>query len=250
MNRDSQRYAGKIVAETLQVMKNAIDSGERNTLVINNLAEEYMLSKDVFPACKGYRPQFHHMPFQFGTCISINNEIVHGIPGEDKNLVDGDVVGLDVVGLYDGWHADAAITVPVGNISNKARHLLEWTEQALNKGIQSIQEGSTVGDIGHAIQQHARSHGLGIAKYISGHGIGREIHCAPTIPNFGKPKAGEVIKPGTSLCIEPMLTLGSDETSVADDTWTIVTKDSSISAHFEHTVFIKIDGSPEILTKL
>lgn len=250
MDRDSQRYAGKIVAETLQIMKSAIESGERNTLVVNNLAEEHMLSKGVIPACKGYKPPFHYTPYKFGTCLSVNHEIVHGIPDGNKILSDGDIVGLDVVGLFDGWHADAAITVPVGDIDNKTKRLLQWTENALNKGIEAIQTGSQIGDIGYAIQKYARSRGLGIAKYLSGHGIGREIHCSPAIPNVGKQKTGETIKHGMSLCIEPMLTLGSDETSVAEDTWAVVTTDGSLSAHFEHTVFIGIDGTPEILTKL
>jgi methionyl aminopeptidase len=250
MNRDAQRYAAKIVAETLQLMKYAINSGERNTLVLNNLAEHFMLSKNVQPACKGYRPQFHKKPYEFGTCISINHEVAHGVPDKDKHLLDGDIVGLDIVGMFEGWYADAAITVPVGEITYRTRRLLEWTEKALYKGIDALQTGTQSGDVGHAIQKYARSYGLGIAKYLSGHGIGREIHCSPTIPNIGTLNTGEIIKPGTSICVEPMLTLGSDDTAIADDTWAIVTKDGSLSAHFEHTILIDNNGKPEILTQL
>lgn len=250
MERKAQRYAGLIVAETLQHMKEAIVNGERNTLVINNLAESYMLNKGVIPACKGYRPPFHPSPYAYGTCISINHEIVHGVPREDKILTDGDVVGLDVVGLFEGWHADAAITVAVGIISDSAKMLLEQTENALYKGIEHTKIGGTTGDIAHAIQTHARKHGLGIAKYLSGHGIGREIHCNPSVPNLGTPGKGDVLEAGMSICIEPMLTLGTDNTNLSNDTWAVITADNAISAHFEHTVFIGNDGELEILTKL
>jgi methionyl aminopeptidase len=250
MEREAQRYAGLIVAETLQYMKEAIINGERNTLAINNLAEAYMLEKGVFPACKGYRPPFHPSSYNHGTCISINHEIVHGVPREDKILVNGDIVGLDVVGLFEGWHADAAITVSVGEISDSAVRLLEQTEKALYQGIENAKIGGTTGDIGYAVQTHARKHGLGIAKYLSGHGIGREIHCNPSVPNLGIPGKGDVLEAGMSICIEPMLTLGSDLTHLSEDTWAVVTSDNSISAHFEHTILIRNDGELEILTKL
>lgn len=249
MDRDDQRYAGVIVAEALQHVKDAIVSGERNTLRLNDMAEEYMLQRNVTPACKGYHPPFHREPYKHGTCISVNHEIVHGVPRPDRDLQDGDIVGIDIVGEYKGWHADAAITVGVGVIPNKARKLLEWTENALYKGIEHAKADAQVGDIGNAIQKYARKHGLGIARYLSGHGIGREIHCAPSIPNVGKPKTGENLKIGMSFCIEPMFTLGTDDNIIADDTWTVVTVDKSLAAHFEHTILIGNDGLPEILTK-
>ncbi len=250
MERNGQRYAGLVVAETLHLLKSAIESGERNTLTLNNMAEDYMLKRNVYPACKGYRPAFHAKAYEYAICLSVNHEIVHGIPRADKNLKNGDIVGIDIVGLFEGWHADAAITVPVGEVSNQARKLIKWTESALIRGIKQVKLGGTTGDIGFAIQNHAKKKGLGVAKYLAGHGIGHEIHCAPSIPNIGKSSTGAVLEGDISLCIEPMLTLGSDATHVHDDTWTIVTSDGSLAAHFEHTVLLKKNGELEILTKL
>lgn len=250
MERDAQRYAGNIVAQAIQRVKELIIGGERNTLILNDVAEEFMFQNNVIPACKGYRPSFHPLPYQYGTCLSINHEIVHGIPDKDKILKDGDIVGIDIVGLHDGWHADAAITVAVGSISSKAKHLLKWTEQALYCGINQVKSGAKTGDIGFAIQKYARKHGLGIADSISGHGIGKEIHCAPAVPNVGKPHTGTALESGTSICIEPMLMLGSDRTSLSKDGWCVMTQDNTLAAHFEHTILIKEDGTPEILTKL
>jgi methionyl aminopeptidase len=249
-DRDDQRYAGRIVAETLQYVQRLVEQGEHNTLVLNNQAEEYMLARNVVPACKGYQPPFHHEQYLYGTCMSVNHEIVHGIPSNDKIVQDGDVLSIDIVGVYNGWHADAAITVPIGEVSTKVKKLIRVTERALYKGIEKVAENVQTGDIGYAINRHARNYGLGVAKYLSGHGIGREIHSAPTLANYGKPKHGELLLKNTSFCIEPMFTLGTDDNKIADDTWAVVTTDGSWAAHFEHTILINNDGQVEILTKL
>lgn len=250
MERDAQRYAGLIVAETIQYVKEAILSGVNNTLALDNMAEVYMRERNVFPACKGYRPAFHAKAYEYSTCLSINSEIVHGVPGCDKNICDGDVVSIDIVGRYEGWHADAAITFFVGEVSQDAKRLIDLTEMALAKGIEQAVAGKRTGDIGYAIQSFARQHGLGIAKYLSGHGIGREIHSLPSLPNLGTPNTGQLLEAGMSICIEPMLTLGGDDTCVAADTWAVVTADKSLSAHFEHTILLAEDGESEILTQI
>jgi len=250
MERDAQRYAGKVVAEALHQMKREIELGERNTLVLNDIAEKFMEERGVTPACKGYLPLFHKEPYRHGTCISVNDEIVHGVPSEFKILKEGDVVGLDIVGLYEGWHADSAITVPVGTITNKARKLLEWTERAMYQGIARAKEGGCTGDIGAAVQKYARDKGLGIARHLTGHGIGQKIHCQPDIPNIGKIGDGELLTAGMSISIEPMLMLGADAIHVAENGWAVMASDGSLSAHFEHTVLILEDGKHEILTQL
>ena len=249
-DRDAQRFAGRVVAETLQYVQQLVEQGENNTLVLNDKAEAFMLKRNVIPACKGYQPPFHKEKYLYGTCLSINDEIVHGVPGATKFVKEGDILSIDIVGVYNGWHADAAITIPVGEVNGKVKKLLEVTERALYKGIEKVVANGYTGDVGHAINRHARNYGLGVAKYLSGHGIGREIHSAPTLANSGKPKSGEILLKNTSFCIEPMFTLGTDDNRIADDTWAVVTADGSMSAHFEHTVFINNDEEVEIFTKL
>ena len=250
MERDAQRRAGRVVAETLLFVKQLVVDGERNTLILNDLAESFMMKAGVIPACKGYSPPFHLDAYQYGTCMSVNHEIVHGMPDMDKNLKDGDILSIDIVGFYDGWYADAAITIPVGNISVEIQELIEHTEKALYNGIKQAKLKKKTGDIGNAIQTYAQKHKLGIAKYLSGHGIGKEIHCKPNIPNIGNPNTGDVLRHNMSFCIEPMFTLGSGDSVLSDDTWSVVTADKSLSAHFEHTILINKDGKTEILTTI
>lgn len=179
-------------------------------------------------------------------CISVNDEVVHGIPGNRK-LKNGDIVSLDISIIYKGYHSDSAATYPVGTINEKKAYLIEHTKNALYEGLKEVKEGATLGDIGHAIESYAHKHHLGVVRELCGHGIGNELHEDPDIPNYGKPHTGMVLKAGMTIAIEPMLNLGSREVCMLDDDWTIVTMDGKPSAHFEHTVLVKKDGY-EILT--
>lgn len=243
---EAQAHAGKIVAGALQLMKTLTEQGERNTLELNNVAEKYMLENDVYPSCKGYEPSWNaSRVYQYGTCISVNGEIGHGVPSADKVLVDGDVVKFDIVGSHQGWHVDAAITVPVGNIGESQTRLIELTEYALVLGIEQAVVGNTVGHITRTIAKVALDNKLGIVLGLNGHGIGQSIHELPNIPNTGIGSA-ELLKEGQTICIEPMFTLGSGDNRLLQDGWTIVTMDNSCAAHFEHTVCV--GERPLILT--
>jgi methionyl aminopeptidase len=243
---DAQIHAGKVVAGALQLMKTLTEQGERNTLELNNAAEKYMFEYDVYPSCKGYEPKWNSsMIYQYGTCISVNHEIGHGPPAADKMLVDGDVVKFDIVGAHQGWHVDAAITVPVGNISDERARLIKITKTACAIGIEQAVPGNTVGHITRAIAKVALDNNLGIVVGLNGHGIGQAIHELPNIPNIGT-GGNEVLKEGQTICIEPMFTLGSGDNKVLEDGWTIVTIDGSCAAHCEHTVCVQ--EKPLILT--
>jgi methionyl aminopeptidase len=187
------------------------------------------------------------MGFTGRICSSVNEEIVHGIPG-NRVLHDGDIVSVDVGAIVGGYCGDSAWTYPVGLISDQAKELLRVTEESLYEGIAAARAGNRLGAIGHAIEQYARSRGYGMVREYGGHGIGREMWEEPHVPNHGKPNEGIHLRPGMALAIEPMLNVGTDETRVLGDEWTVVTADGSLSAHFEHTVVITT-GDPEILTK-
>lgn len=243
---EAQIHAGKVVAGALQLMKTLTKQGERNTLELNNAAEEYMLEHDVYPSCKGYEPTWNSSRvYQYGTCISVNNEIGHGVPSSDKSLLDGDVVKFDIVGSHQGWHVDAAITVAIGEINERSVKLIELTEYALALGIEQAVVGNTVGHITRTIAKVALDNQLGIVFGLNGHGIGKSIHEPPNIPNTGIGSTEPLLE-GQTICIEPMFTLGSGENRLLQDGWTIVTVDNSWSAHFEHTVCV--GKKPLILT--
>jgi methionyl aminopeptidase len=188
-----------------------------------------------------------HMGFTGRICASVNEEIVHGIPGK-RVLRDGDIVSIDVGAIVGGYCGDSAWTYPVGLVSREASDLLRVTEESLYEGISAARAGNRLGAIGHAIETHARKNGYGMVREYGGHGIGRQMWEEPHVPNHGSPSEGILLRPGITLAIEPMLNLGGDETRVLADEWTVVTADSSLSAHFEHTVVIT-SGDPEILTK-
>ncbi len=191
----------------------------------------------------GCRPSFlgyHGYPATI--CASPNSAIVHGIP-DDYTLVDGDIVSIDVGAIYEGWHGDAAFTMAVGDVPSEVRTLLEVTEQGLWNGIAQAQAGNRLGDVGHAIESTAAPYGYGVVREYIGHGIGRNMHEAPNVPNYGKPGKGLKLKTGMALAIEPMFNLGRAETVLLDDGWTVVTADGSLSAHFEHTVLLTREGS-------
>lgn len=235
------RDAGKIVAETLIEVEKAAKPGA-STLELDRIAEEYIKSCGAIPTFKGYNG------FPGNICASINEQVVHGIPGL-KKLKNGDNVSIDIGALINGYNGDAAVTIAVGEVDASVRKLLEVTEQSLFKGIEQAITGNRLGDISHAIQSHAEAHGYGVVRDYVGHGIGRKMHEDPQIPNYGQPGRGPRLKAGMTLAIEPMINLGTHEVKTLDDGWTVVTTDGKPSAHFEHTIAIT-DGKPEILTKL
>lgn len=233
------RHAGKLVSLTHQYLKPYIKSGI-TPLELDSLAEEFIRSHDAIPTCKGYEG------FPNSLCISINDEVVHGIPDKRK-IKNGDIVTIDMVIGYHGYQADAAWTYAVGNINSQKQYLMKHTEKALYEGIKMVKEGIRVGDISHAIEVYATKYHLGIVKELVGHGIGSDMHEDPEIPNYGKEGTGPKLKAGMVICIEPMLNLGSPRIGILDNDWTIVTEDGSPSAHYEHTVLVTKEGY-EILT--
>ncbi len=235
------RDAGRIVAETLKEVEKAVKP-EVTTLELDRIAEQYIRSKKAIPAFKGY----HGFPGSI--CSSVNEEVVHGIPGL-KRLKNGDNVSIDIGAFINGYCGDAAITVPVGEVDEELKKLIEVTEQSLYKGIEKAVEGNRLGDISHSVQTYAEEHGFGVVRDFVGHGIGRNMHEDPQIPNYGLPGRGPRLKAGMTLAIEPMINAGTHEVKTLGDNWTVVTADGKRSAHFEHTIAITADG-PEILTKL
>jgi len=235
------RKASQIVARTLQVLGEHVQEGIA-TMELDRIAESEIRKAGAFPAFKGYRG------FPATLCVSVNEEIIHGIPSR-KKLKKGDIVGLDLGAIWQGFYGDAARTFPVGEISEKARQLTRVTEESLWIGIEQARSGNRVGDIGHAVQQHVEAHGYSVVREFVGHGIGRSLHEDPQVPNYGKQGHGHRIKPGLVLAIEPMVCMGSNEVRMLEDNWTAVTKDGSLSAHFEHSIAITNNG-PVILSAL
>ncbi len=235
------RDAGKIVAETLVEVKKAAKPGV-TTLDLDRIAEEYIKGRGAIPAFKGYHG------FTGNICSSINEEVVHGIPGLRK-LKSGDNVSIDIGAVINGYNGDAAITVAVGEVDAEVQKLLDVTEESLYKGIEQAILGNRLSDISHAVQVHAEQYGFGVVRDYVGHGIGRSMHEDPQVPNYGDPGRGPRLKAGMTLAIEPMVNLGTYEVKTLDDGWTVVTLDGKRSAHFEHSIAIT-DGKPEILTKL
>ncbi|KYZ77723.1 methionine aminopeptidase [Anaerosporomusa subterranea] len=235
------RDAGRIVAETLQEVKKAVRP-EITTLQLDQIAEDYIKNCGAIPTFKGY----HGFPGNI--CASVNEQVVHGIPSV-KKLKNGDTVSIDIGAVINGYHGDAALTLPVGEIDIEVRNLLNVTQESLDKGIEKAIAGNRLSDISHAVQTHAEKHGYGVVRDYVGHGIGRNMHEDPQIPNYGIPGHGPRLKPGMTLAIEPMINMGTHAVNVLNDGWTVVTADGKPSAHFEHTIAITPDG-PEILTRL
>ncbi|NLK51286.1 MAG: type I methionyl aminopeptidase [Syntrophomonadaceae bacterium] len=235
------REAGRVVAETLQEVKKAVMPGV-TTQELNQVAQNYLTHKGAIASFKGYGG------FPASICTSLNEEVVHGIPGLRK-LKNGDIISIDIGAIVNGFHGDAAITLPVGEIDVEAKRLLEITEKALSLGIKQAVVGNRLSDISHAIQTWVESQGFSVVREYVGHGIGRNMHEPPQIPNYGPPGRGPRLKAGMTMAIEPMVNAGTHEVSVLMDNWTVVTRDRKLSAHFEHTIAITQTG-PEILTKL
>jgi methionyl aminopeptidase len=240
------RQAGRIVAQTLQLLSEHVRPGV-TTGELDELAYRFIKSQGAVPTFKGYHPFPAIQPFPGSICASINEEIVHGIPGP-RVLKEGDIIAIDCGAIYRGWHGDAAVTVPVGKISPELEKLLDTTRAALMAGIEQARPGKRVGDISHAIEQRVRQGGnYGIVRHYGGHGIGRSLWEEPSVPNWGQPGTGVRLRPGMVIAIEPMLNMGVDQTETLEDGWTVVTADRKPSAHFEHTVAITENG-PDILT--
>jgi len=235
------RDAGRIVAEALNEVKKAVKP-DVTTLEIDRIAEQYIKSKGAVPTFKGYNG------FPGNICASVNEEVVHGIPGL-KRLKNGDNISIDLGATINGYVGDAAITVPVGEVDAEMKKLIEVTEQSLYKGIEKALVGNRLSDISHEIQTYAEGYGYGVVRDYVGHGIGRNMHEDPQIPNYGLPGHGPRLKSGMTLAIEPMINAGTHEVKTLGNNWTVVTVDGKSSAHFEHTIAITPDG-PEILTKL
>lgn len=241
---DFIRESCKIVAETLRLVKINVKAGV-TTLELDRIAEDYIKSNNAIPAFKGYS-QGGLPGFPGSVCTSINDAVVHGIPGQVK-LEEGDIISLDVGVLKNNYYGDAATSVAVGKISDNKRKLLEVTEKSLQLGIEQAKSGNRVHDISAAVQDYVEQNGFSIVRDLCGHGVGKFLHEDPAIPNFGKSGTGPKLKNGMTLAIEPMVNAGGYEVNTASDGWTVLTADGSPSAHFEHTILI-LDNSPEILT--
>lgn len=240
------RKANQIIARLYrdvlpQYIKAGISTGE-----INKIVEDYIRSQGARPACIGVDGMY--MPFPAGTCISVNEEVVHGIPG-DRILQEGDIVSVDTVTELNGFFGDSAITYAVGEIDEESRRLLEVTEKSREIGIEVAVVGNRIGDIGHAIQSYVEKNGFAVVRDFAGHGVGHSMHEDPIIANFGRKGRGIKIENGMVLAIEPMVNAGSYKINVKEDGWTIVTRDGKRSAHFEHSIAI-VDGKPVILSEL
>ena len=234
--------ASRIVAEILLELREVVRDGI-TTAEIDRLAEEKTLKRNAKPAFKGYRG------FPASICISINHEVVHGIPSPKRIVKSGDVVGLDFGVIFDGFFGDSAVTVPVGEIAPEVQNLLRITEQALYKAIEAAVPGNFLSDVSAAIQTLADEHHFGIVREFCGHGIGRALHEDPPVLNYVQSGKGPKVKPGLVIAIEPMINLGSEKVKVLEDGWTVVTLDGRPSAHFEHTIAVTPEG-PEILTRV
>ncbi len=248
---ERMRGAGRIVAEVLALIEAELRPGV-STAHLDKLAERHIRGAGAIPSFKGYLGGGKYgkgaKAFPASTCISIDSEVVHGIPGK-RQIRDGELVSVDAGAIVDGWHGDAARTFPVGEISEETRKLLLVTEESLWAGIQQVRKGARLSDIGHAVQTVAEGAGFSVVREYVGHGIGRAMHEEPQVPNYGQPGKGIKLKVGHVLAVEPMVNLGSAETQLNDDGWTVITADGSLSAHFEHSIAVTENG-PEVLTVL
>lgn len=235
------REAGHILAEILAVLKDMVKPG-MTTAELDTIAAREIKKLKATPSFLGYHGYPAHI------CVSVNDEIVHGIPGK-RVLKDGDIVSIDAGVIYKGFQSDSAITVGLGKIAPEAERLIGVTEESIMAGIAAARGGKRIGDISHAVQQVAEAAGFSVVREYVGHGIGRAMHEDPPVPNYGVPGRGLLLRPGMALAIEPMVNIGSWQTKVAPDNWTVLTLDGALSAHFEHTIAIT-DGEPEILSRI
>ena len=248
---EKMRRAGRIVAEVLALVESELKPGV-STARLDRLAEQLILEAGAVPSFKGYLGGGRYgkgpRAFPASTCISIDSEVVHGIPGE-RTIRDGSLVSVDVGAILDGWHGDGARTFVVGEVDARARELVDTTRLAIMAGIGAAQVGARVGDISAAIEDIGKAHGFGIVRPFVGHGIGTDMHQEPQVPNYRTGSRGAELQPGVCLAIEPMFTLGSGDVYVEADGWTVNTADGALAAHFEHTIAVT-DNGPEILTTI
>ena len=233
--------ASRVVAEALEIVRKAVRPGI-STDDLDHIAEEAILAKGGIPAFKGYRG------YPKTLCASVNEQVVHGIPSK-RQLRDGDIIGLDLGAIVGGFYGDTAVTVAVGRISEKTAKLVRVTEEALYLGIEQAVVGHRLTDISHAVQRHVESAGYSVVTEFVGHGIGRQLHEEPQVPNYGKPGQGPRLQTGMVLAIEPMVNIGGSAIRILDDRWTAVTADGSLSAHFEHTIAVQPEGPARILSQ-
>ena len=238
---ERMRKANELVMQILEILKNMIKPG-LNIQDLERRAEELSEKNGAIPAFKGYRG------YPAALCVSLNEVIIHGIP-KRRILEEGDIVGIDFGILLNGFYGDAAMTIPVGKVGKKATELLKVTEEALYKGIKEVKPGKRIGDISNAIQLHVEKSGFSVIREFTGHGIGKQLHEEPSIPNYGTPGMGIIVEKGMTFALEPMVSSGSYEIEILSDGWTAVTRDRSLSAHFEHTIAVREKGA-EILTRL
>ncbi|MGI6787439.1 MAG: type I methionyl aminopeptidase [Acholeplasmataceae bacterium] len=236
------RKAGLILAETRLELEKHLKPGI-STLELDKIAHDFIISKGAYPSFKDYEG------FPKSICTSVNEVVVHGIPSPKVVLKDGDIISIDLGVEFEGYHADSAWTYPIGEVDSKILTLLDVTKEALFRGLEAIKPGNRVGDISYAIESFVKPYGYGIVKELAGHGIGRNLHEDPLIPNYGIPSQGELLQEGMTICIEPMINLGTANITLDRDGWTIRTADRKVSAHFEHMVAITKDGY-EILTPI
>jgi methionyl aminopeptidase len=236
-----QKKACQVVAKVIEAVAKEARPGI-TTLALDALAESLIREAGAYPSFIGYRGYKH------ATCISVNEQVVHGIPGQ-RQIQSGDIVSIDVGAMLNGYHGDRAMTVAVGDVSKEVKRLIRVTEEALSLAIKEAWPGKHLGDISHVIQAHAEKNGFSVVKDLYGHGIGKDLHEDPLIPNFGKRGEGPELKPGMVLAIEPMVNAGGSGIKTLKDGWTVVTRDGRLSAHFEHTILIT-EGEPEVLTCL
>ena len=234
------REACRISAEALKLVGRAVEPGI-TTAELDRIAENYIRSQGATPNFKGY----HGYPAT--ACISINNEVIHGIPSAKRKIAQGDIVSVDLGAMFEGYNGDNAATFACGDITDEAKRLMDATRESLYEGIKAACVGGRIGDIGSAVQRYVEDRGFSVVRQFVGHGIGAKLHEAPEVPNFGTPGRGIRLLPGMTLAIEPMVNVGGSEVKTLPDGWTVLTKDGSLSAHFEHTIVITPDG-PQILT--
>ena len=240
------RHSGQIVAEVLQKMRELVVPGV-TTEELDAAAEEIILGHSAIPSFKGYPPGSPH-PFPASICASVNEELVHGIPGP-RTLKEGEIISIDVGAIHSGYHGDAAVTLPVGKVSEEVKDLLKVTEESLYAGIAQARAGNRTGDVSAAIQIHVEQHGYSVVREYTGHGIGSQMHEEPQIPNFGEPGHGTLLREGMTMALEPMVLVGDHRVHVLGDHWTVVSAQGRLTAHFEHTIAVQ-DGEAEILTRL
>ncbi len=239
------RQAGQLLSKVVSQVASYVRPGI-STLSLDDLAEKLIISSGAKPAFKGYGEGKNRYPATL--CTSVNEEVVHGIPSRDKILKEGDIIGLDCGLIYNGYFSDMAITVPVGKISSQAEELIKVTKRGLNVAIQTIKQGVRLGNVSSAIQSCAEENNFSVVRDLTGHGIGKDLHEPPVILNYGRPNTGIVLEKGMTLCFEPMFNAGDFRVKVLRDGWTIVTRDNSLSAHFEHMILVTKRGA-EVLTR-